>query len=291
MKAKHISDQRNACVNCGSSVTDTFCPHCGEKVLSDHDHSLWHFISEWFELFFHFDSKFLRTVKLLVIKPGFLTTEYWIGRRVRYMKPFQLLIFLNILYFVSAYVSAHLGFSARVMFPTLGELITNRVYSHWLAYVVQARQAGPPADWQVYQQSFDNHLEQFAKSMVVFLVPMLALILKLLYLRAKKSLLDHFIASFHLISFYILLWSLFLVTMGVAVKICNLVSYRITGMGVFGYLPPIILAVYIFIALRHAYRQSLIIDILSTLLIITVGIQVITQAYGLILFWTIYAIV
>ena len=34
-------------------------------------------------------------------KPGYLSSEYFLGRRVRYMKPLQLFVFLNVIYYFS----------------------------------------------------------------------------------------------------------------------------------------------------------------------------------------------
>lgn len=47
----------------------------------------------------HYDSRFFTTLKYLTIRPGFLTREYWAGRRVRYVNPIQLYIFISFIFF------------------------------------------------------------------------------------------------------------------------------------------------------------------------------------------------
>jgi hypothetical protein len=42
------------------------------------------------------DSRIFRTLPALFLRPGFLTTEYFAGRRVRYVTPFRLYFFLSI---------------------------------------------------------------------------------------------------------------------------------------------------------------------------------------------------
>jgi Protein of unknown function (DUF3667) len=52
--------------------------------------------------FLHFDGKIVRTVKLLLTKPGFLTHEYFEGRRVRYVSPIRLYLVFSVLYFAAS---------------------------------------------------------------------------------------------------------------------------------------------------------------------------------------------
>ncbi len=277
------------CANCGQRVEATYCSHCGEKVLSAHDRSLWHVLSESFELLFHFDSKFFRTVGLLIAKPGFLTTEYWAGRRVTYMKPFQFLILLNLFYFISGYLSARLGFGVRVMFPALSDITGDRFFSGWASHAVQAELAARNISLQSYAESFDVHLEQLAKSLVILLVPILAVFLKMFYWRTKKFFLDHLIAATHLVGFYILFWSLFMLFMGCLIKVSSFFvpdgSFVQNIWWIVHYIPAVIICLYIFLATRRMYKQSVILTMISALLFIFVVIQAITNIYDFILFW------
>jgi hypothetical protein len=52
--------------------------------------------------FLHIDSKIFRTVKLLLLKPGLLTREYFEGRRVRYVSPLRLYLVFSVIYFAAA---------------------------------------------------------------------------------------------------------------------------------------------------------------------------------------------
>jgi hypothetical protein len=52
------------CGNCGAQLTDSFCSHCGEKKLSPKDYSLAHLAEEALDGLTHFDTRFLRTLKL-----------------------------------------------------------------------------------------------------------------------------------------------------------------------------------------------------------------------------------
>jgi uncharacterized protein DUF3667 len=62
-------------------------------------HDLFHDVAHEF---LHVDSKIFRTVKLLLLRPGFLTREYFEGRRVRYVSPLRLYLVFSVIYFAAA---------------------------------------------------------------------------------------------------------------------------------------------------------------------------------------------
>ena len=284
------------CVNCGRSVEASYCSYCGEKVLTDKDYSLRHLMKEGLELLVDFDFKFFRTAVLLVRKPGFLTTEYWSGRRINYTSPFQLLLLINIFYFFCSFISEQLGYNIRVMFPTLSDLTDDRVFSRWASHVVQTKLLAEQIPVKVYYDSFNSHLEQLAKSLVILLVPILAFFLRIFYWRSKRYFVEHFISAAHLVSFYVLFWSLLMLFSGSLAKISALLSpnghpVQFFSIPLLRYSPPIIIGVYIFFALRQMYKQTIVLTIITCLLLIFVVIQAITNIYDFILFWMAYFMV
>src|SRR5579859_106411 len=88
------------CVTCGQQASGTFCGHCGEKRRQGHDFSLSHVLGEAVETFFHIDSKVFLTLKTLMLEPGKLTEEFFLGRRKPYMSPLQTFFVCNLLFFV-----------------------------------------------------------------------------------------------------------------------------------------------------------------------------------------------
>jgi Protein of unknown function (DUF3667) len=89
------------CPSCGQGTPGKFCGNCGEKQISEEDFSLRHYLAEIILAITPLQSKLSRTVWLVVSKPGFLSCEYFHGRRVRYTKPLQLFLFLNVVYYFS----------------------------------------------------------------------------------------------------------------------------------------------------------------------------------------------
>ena len=86
------------CMNCGTALQGPFCYYCGQP-----DKNLMRFfpvlIRELLEDSLDFDSRFMRTLKPLLFKPGKLTRDYLDGRRFRYVPPLRLYIFSSIVFF------------------------------------------------------------------------------------------------------------------------------------------------------------------------------------------------
>lgn len=89
------------CLNCGTDLRGPFCHYCGQP-----DKNLMRFfpalLREMLEDFMDFDSRFMRTMKPLLFKPGKLTRDYLDGRRFRYVPPMRLYIFSSLLMFFLA---------------------------------------------------------------------------------------------------------------------------------------------------------------------------------------------
>ncbi|WP_192822711.1 DUF3667 domain-containing protein [Rufibacter sp. LB8] len=90
------------CTNCEFAFTETqpdnFCPKCGQE---NHDLNVpfQHVALELLEGTVHYDSKFWTTVKYLLFYPGRLTNEFHRGRRMGYVPPIRLYVFISFLFF------------------------------------------------------------------------------------------------------------------------------------------------------------------------------------------------
>ncbi len=86
------SGEQAACRNCGHELAGAFCAACGEPRPSAREWSWRHFVHDAMHEFLHVDAKIVRTIGLLLFRPGFLTAEYWDGRRTSYIRPLRLYI-------------------------------------------------------------------------------------------------------------------------------------------------------------------------------------------------------
>lgn len=90
---------RPRCQNCDTELAGPYCAACGQRH-DPHLHSLPHFIAEAAETITHADSRLWRTLWALLAKPGWLTREFLVGRRARYLPPFRLYLVVTLLFFV-----------------------------------------------------------------------------------------------------------------------------------------------------------------------------------------------
>ena len=88
------------CTNCAYkfSRANNYCPICGQK---NHELRipLTHLLGEVLETTLHFDSKTIRTIKLLLLKPGFLSLEFNSGKRADYVPPIRLYVLISFMFF------------------------------------------------------------------------------------------------------------------------------------------------------------------------------------------------
>lgn len=83
-----------ACKNCGSEVSENFCPKCGQKA-DIHRFTLKHILHDFFHSFTHVDSGILFLIKELFLRPGTVIREYIEGKRKKYFNPFQYLVIIT----------------------------------------------------------------------------------------------------------------------------------------------------------------------------------------------------
>jgi hypothetical protein len=86
------------CANCAAPMQGEFCHRCGQSIHSVLK-PMHHMLEETAETFLHVDGRIVHTLPPLLLKPGFLTLEYFSGRRVRYIAPFRLMFVLCLLAF------------------------------------------------------------------------------------------------------------------------------------------------------------------------------------------------
>lgn len=87
------------CLNCGSIVLGRYCQNCGQENIEPKE-SVWQLASHFFSDITHFDGKFFSTLKDLLFKPGFLSKQYIIGKRVKYLNPIRMYLFTSFIFFL-----------------------------------------------------------------------------------------------------------------------------------------------------------------------------------------------
>ena len=87
------------CQNCENEhdIEFKFCPHCGQQANEDLTVSVlfYNTISNYFS----FDARFLKSFVPLVFKPGILAKRFVSGKRLTYLHPAQMYLFISVVFF------------------------------------------------------------------------------------------------------------------------------------------------------------------------------------------------
>lgn len=218
-----MSTEKKICLNCGYELAEEamYCAKCGQKY-SEKNGTVQDFFVDFLGDYFTFDSKIFRSIIPLIIKPGFLTTEYLIGRRVRYIPPLRLYIFISIIFFLIF----------RFANPASGTMMDE--------------------ENMMSQNMFDYFLNNHWHKVFFVLLPLFALIVFLFYRRVYKKYLPHFIFSLHFHSFlFILLSCYLLVTTYITQRFAEL------NLSIF-FVFTIFCLLYLFFALKNVFKESLV---------------------------------
>ena len=88
------------CENCGRPRTERFCSLCGQNDRT-YTRSIFPVLGELVRESFEFDGRLAQTLKLLLFRPGSLSTEFSRNRRARYMTPVRLYLFTSVVFFLT----------------------------------------------------------------------------------------------------------------------------------------------------------------------------------------------
>jgi hypothetical protein len=86
------------CLNCKYVVENRFCPNCGQENI-DIRKSFHQLFIHFFEDLTHYENAFWKTIRNLILKPSTLTKEYLSGKRLSYLAPVRLYIFISFITF------------------------------------------------------------------------------------------------------------------------------------------------------------------------------------------------
>lgn len=181
------------CKSCGNVFEGAYCNRCGEKVLDEKDRSFRNFLRSILITTTFTDNKFIRSLILVIARPGFLSREYAEGRRVHYLRPLQLFFVLNLIYFL---------FPLLQLFNTsLRTQLYLRTHSAWVRALVNEEIQSKGYDLQGYALMYNDKSDGLAKLLIIVFVIVASLPLALVYRRKNRYFTDHITLSVELASF------------------------------------------------------------------------------------------
>lgn len=194
------------CASCGTKLKGEYCRKCGEKrIVPERDFSVAKFLTQTVGHIVHFDSKLLRTCWLLFSKPGFLTAEWIAGRRVRYMKPWQLFVVAGLLfYFFLPTVPAHFSNSRDFIIGFEKRNLVMNTFQYDLGTVLTEKAAARNIEASVLETEIDKAAAQKSKTWLFLIIPFWGAYIYLLLRSKIPWLVPHLVFAMHGLTFYIL---------------------------------------------------------------------------------------
>lgn len=284
-----VADVDATCPNCGEKSRGRFCPDCGEERVAGKDYSLRRFLGEAFNILTSVESNLFRSFATLLTRPGKLTAEYFKGRRKSYLKPLQLFIFCNVIFF---FVQSYAGFNSLT--TPLYVHLNMLPYSQQVRPMVERELQERKTSYDEYSLRFDAAIGGQAKTLVIVLVPIFALPLLVLYWRGHRYYVEHLVFSTHFFAFFLL----FLPTLhlGLLTLVRGLAAAGLHWSALFRndtFLTLLMLflcGIYLWLALRQMYGEGKFITTIKCLVLVAAVMSVI-QLYRFILFFTTFYIV
>jgi hypothetical protein len=203
-----------ACVTCSARLVGRYCHACGEKRADERDLTLAGFARYALDAATNVDARLYRSLRWLVGRPGVLTREFVAGRRQPYVGPLRLFLLANLVFFVL--LQAGWGtdvFTTDLIYhrtqpvygPVAERLITDRVgtirppepgmtFAERLELLTEEQAE--------FRARFNRAQPRYANSLVILMVPLLALALRLL--RRRTLFVRELVFSVHFLAVLLL---------------------------------------------------------------------------------------
>lgn len=279
--ALHAATEDERCVHCGAPIATPFCATCGEQRASDRHYTLVHFGEEVVEAFTHADGRLVRTLRTLVTRPGELTLAYMAGRRRMYLAPLQLFLILNVVFLLAG----ESRWGIHTFDTPLSVQMGGQPYSGVVRPLVVARIAARHTTLAAYTERFDHTATAAAHSLLIVLVPLVAIAAAIVTLPRIAFAVRHVVFALHALAAMMLLllvgWTtsmlLALLALGAGVHL------SISDAAFSGFLA-IVLGAYLARALMVVYAEGRISATVRAILL-TLSLLPIITLYRFILFY------
>ena len=238
------------CKNCDAPASGKFCSECGQPTDANLP-TVAEFVHDVRARVAAREGQIWQTLVKLFFAPGVLTAEYIAGRRKRYLRPLQLYLAASLIVFAVAHV-----YDLNLVLRLYGDHSVNLVRGTPLSGEADSNLTSRLLPIQIVLDHVDTEkVSQFRKlsteqlfnflrtrriqyisSFLLFLVPLVALILKLVYRVRRRRYSEHLIFGLHTHAFARFI---FLIEAVLPALLANLLSYWLIA--------------YLFIALKHVY--------------------------------------
>lgn len=246
------------CLNCDSPLADPYCSRCGQEAEGPPLAAiplLGHVLSR------ATGKNALRTLTNLLFKPGRLTAEYVEGRRVRYSGPVQVYLWCTAAFFlVHAYLPfVEIDFAEERAVSNLSALSVTTTLPEGLVGQISAQGMTE----ELFAERFHAVVSGYFPVFLIALVAGSAILFSGLF--RKRPFLTHAVFALH--------WTAFFFTLEAIIRLLRLPDS-------FSSFTPLVLLVYLAIAMRVVYGQGWIASGLKALVGLLAFVLILTAWLG-----------
>jgi hypothetical protein len=287
----------HTCKNCQHFFEGNFCPSCGQSVV-EVQQPITHFLSDLFGSVFALDIRLIRSVPILLLKPGRLSEEFVSGKRVSHVPPFRFYFFTSVVFFfligwqTRSAVNESLDSDNRLITSdslngklslvqaiTVGDTLVKadtvrsgvdllRIFRNEIgkgladSTLTAKQKVAKEKKFKSLENSdvFITKVYQYASWSMFFLMPLFAFILYLVFRKKRKFYTEHLVYSVNLHTFFFMIAILALL---LSIAFPTLLN-KIGGL-IF-----LFTVVYSIIGIRNFYRTRWVSAILSSIGIFTI---------------------
>ena len=249
--------KRIICPNCKSQLKEhmNYCFNCGQENHITRV-SLKMLFRDFTATYFSFDSKLFKSLKYLLIRPSFLSTEYLEGRMQQYLTPVRLYVFISFVFFVLFGLKSTDSVGPIVAPDTVKSSVEQELKKEGMEgmYEYKSIFSSDKSMEQKVSAVFGNKKEinsfmRYMKSklpiLLFLLIPVLGMLLFLFFYKKDYYYIDHLVFALHLQSFCFVL------------LIVNTIIDWIFGVG-FEFIVVLLFLIYGFIAARKYYKRKIV---------------------------------
>jgi uncharacterized membrane protein len=216
-------EESRICRCCNHVFKGRYCNICGEKVIEPSERTFLTFLDNLLNAFTFLDGKFIKSLKLLVTRPGQLSRNIADGLRVPYMKMVSLFFVANFFYFLFPFFDS---FNSSLYSQTtlMGQ------HSVKAKSIVDEEIAKRQISFEEFEEKYLAQSTNLSKLLLVTLVLAMTIAYMIINHSKQNYFFDHLLVSLEFYSFHLLVNMLMLpAIMLIVIKLASWIGWDWTG--------------------------------------------------------------
>ena len=208
-KKERALPEDTVCRNCGAQTVGRYCHECGQDLLAGVGQPILKLITQILDNVFALEGKTPRSIAHLLVRPGFLSEEYRIGKVNRYVHPVKLFWMSSLIFF--AFFISQMDFDNNQNKITSEEVVkielnnntspTDSLTNNTTNDKIKEEKI--KKIYKEFQAFMIKNVPKYAPYTTFLLIPIFALLLAWLFRRKKLFYMFHLVFALH---FHTFLW-------------------------------------------------------------------------------------